>query len=153
MDTKDTQSRRKLVVVGAGPVGCLCALAFAKQGWEVDIFEGRPGKRVFFQTCPGLIPSSADMRDPEAKVKLSLRSINLAISSRGITALSVVDPAIADRFMENVIPMRGRMIHDSHGQCQSQAYDQYGQVGPETRVDCVVTDWSRSLLTPSTGGC
>ncbi|KAF8610136.1 FAD/NAD-binding domain-containing protein [Ceratobasidium sp. AG-I] len=102
--------RRKLVVVGAGPVGCLCALAFAKQGWEVDIFEGRP-----------------DMRDPEVKSKLSLRSINLAISSRGITALSVVDPAIADRFMENVIPMHGRMIHDGQGQCQSQLYDPHGQ--------------------------
>lgn len=68
-----------------------------------------------------------DMRDPEVKSKLSLRSINLAISSRGITALSVVDPAIADRFMENVIPMRGRMIHDSRGQCQSQLYDPHGQ--------------------------
>lgn len=70
-----------------------------------------------------------DMRDPEMKSKLSLRSINLAISSRGITALSVVDPAIADRFMENVIPMHGRMIHDSRGKCESQSYDPNGQVG------------------------
>ncbi|KEP50776.1 kynurenine 3-monooxygenase [Rhizoctonia solani 123E] len=101
---------RKVIVVGAGPVGCLSALSFAKQGWEVEVFEGRP-----------------DMREPEAKANLSLRSINLAISSRGISALSVVDPAIADRFMQNVIPMRGRMIHDSLGRCQSQLYDRDGQ--------------------------
>lgn len=34
---------RKAVVVGAGPVGCLAALALAKQGWNVGVFEIRPG--------------------------------------------------------------------------------------------------------------
>ncbi|KAG8681247.1 kynurenine 3-monooxygenase, mitochondrial precursor, partial [Ceratobasidium sp. 395] len=106
----DKQRPRKLVVVGAGPVGCLAALAFAKQGWDVEIFEARP-----------------DMRDPEAKANLSLRSINLAISSRGISALSVVDTNIAARFMENVVPVHGRMIHNSRGQCESQQYDPNGQ--------------------------
>ncbi|KAG8686946.1 kynurenine 3-monooxygenase, mitochondrial precursor [Ceratobasidium sp. 394] len=67
------------------------------------------------------------MRDPAAKANLSLRSINLAISSRGISALSVVDPNIAARFMDNVVPVHGRMIHDSRGQCESQRYDPNGQ--------------------------
>jgi 2-polyprenyl-6-methoxyphenol hydroxylase-like FAD-dependent oxidoreductase len=35
---------RKLVVVGAGPVGCLAAIAFAKMNWQVEIYEARPGK-------------------------------------------------------------------------------------------------------------
>jgi kynurenine 3-monooxygenase len=35
---------RKVVVVGAGPVGCLAAMAFAKQGWDVDVLEARPGR-------------------------------------------------------------------------------------------------------------
>lgn len=34
---------RKVVVVGAGPVGCLAAMAFAKQGWSVNLYEGRSG--------------------------------------------------------------------------------------------------------------
>lgn len=34
---------RKAVVVGAGPVGCLSAMAMAKAGWDVEIYEGRPG--------------------------------------------------------------------------------------------------------------
>jgi 2-polyprenyl-6-methoxyphenol hydroxylase-like FAD-dependent oxidoreductase len=38
-----TSSTRKAVVVGAGPVGCLAAIALAKQGWVVDVYEGRPG--------------------------------------------------------------------------------------------------------------
>jgi kynurenine 3-monooxygenase len=35
---------RKVVVVGAGPVGCLAAIAFAKMNWQVEIYEARPGK-------------------------------------------------------------------------------------------------------------
>jgi kynurenine 3-monooxygenase len=35
---------KKAVVVGAGPVGCLAALALAKRGWSVEMYEGRPGE-------------------------------------------------------------------------------------------------------------
>lgn len=38
------KNSRKVVVVGAGPVGCLAAIAFAKMNWEVEIYEARPGK-------------------------------------------------------------------------------------------------------------
>jgi len=34
---------RKLLIVGAGPVGCLAAMSFAKMGWSVEIYEARPG--------------------------------------------------------------------------------------------------------------
>lgn len=37
---------KKAVIVGAGPVGCLSALALAKQGWKVEIYEGRPGRHI-----------------------------------------------------------------------------------------------------------
>lgn len=50
------------------------------------------------------------------------------MSSRGIAALASVDPALADRFMDTVIPMRGRMIHDAKGRQSSQLYDTSGQV-------------------------
>lgn len=38
---------RKVVVVGAGPVGCLAALSFAKMGWHVEVYEGRPGMSLY----------------------------------------------------------------------------------------------------------
>ena len=38
---------RKLIVVGAGPVGCLTAIALANMGWAVDIYEARPGISPF----------------------------------------------------------------------------------------------------------
>lgn len=34
---------KKLVIVGAGPVGCLVAIALANMGWVVEIYEARPG--------------------------------------------------------------------------------------------------------------
>jgi len=70
------------------------------------------------------------MRLPESKGQLAQRSINLAISSRGIAALHTVDPKIAQRFLETVIPMRGRMIHPTEGKPESQLYDLNGQVLP-----------------------
>jgi len=36
---------RTVVVVGAGPVGCLAAIMFARRGWQVQVYEGRKGAR------------------------------------------------------------------------------------------------------------
>ncbi|KAL5529229.1 hypothetical protein ACEPAG_5213 [Sanghuangporus baumii] len=101
---------RKAVIVGGGPVGCLASLSLAKMGWEVEVYEGRP-----------------DMRLPSSKASASLRSINLAISARGISAIQTIDLGVASRFLESTIPMKGRMIHDVSGKQQSQLYDRDGQ--------------------------
>lgn len=69
-----------------------------------------------------------DIRLPSSKLAAQQRSINLAISSRGIAALQAIDPAATNRFLETVIPMHGRMIHDVNGNLDSQAYDREGQV-------------------------
>ncbi|TFK29851.1 FAD/NAD-binding domain-containing protein [Coprinopsis marcescibilis] len=101
---------RRAVVIGAGPVGCLTALALAKRGWRVDLFEGRP-----------------DLRLPSSKASSQQRSINLAISHRGLAALEAIEPAAAERFLHAAIPMRGRMIHTQPGGLDSQLYDRDGQ--------------------------
>ncbi|KAF8078035.1 hypothetical protein FPV67DRAFT_1463893 [Lyophyllum atratum] len=49
------------------------------------------------------------------------------MSHRGIAALEAVDPALTQRFMQTVIPMRGRMIHSLKGDLDSQLYDRDGQ--------------------------
>ncbi|KAJ7740693.1 hypothetical protein DFH07DRAFT_838794 [Mycena maculata] len=101
---------RKAVVVGGGPVGCLAAISLARRGWEVELYEGRP-----------------DLRAPYSKRTTQLRSINLAISHRGLAAIQVVDPLAAQRFLQTVIPMKGRMIHHPNGTQDSQLYDRDGQ--------------------------
>jgi hypothetical protein len=71
----------------------------------------------------------SDIRLPSSKAAAQQRSINLAISSRGIAALrAVLGEAAAARFLATVIPMRGRMIHHADGKQESQAYDRHGQV-------------------------
>lgn len=120
---------RKAVVAGAGPVGCLAALALAKQGWDVEIYECRAGMFHADQCfCCHLHKSHADLRHTSRTPLLQQRSINLAISHRGIAALEVVNPATAQRFLQDAIPMRGRMIHTLSGRLDSQPYDKDGQV-------------------------
>ncbi|KAJ7156064.1 hypothetical protein C8R43DRAFT_423173 [Mycena crocata] len=101
---------KKAVIVGGGPVGCLAAIALARRGWDVELYEGR-----------------ADLRAPSSKSTAQLRSINLAISHRGLAAIQVIDPLAAQRFLQTVIPMKGRMIHHPNGTEDSQLYDRDGQ--------------------------
>ncbi|KAK0228450.1 FAD/NAD-binding domain-containing protein [Armillaria fumosa] len=101
---------RKAAIVGAGPVGSLSAIVLAKRGWSVSLYEGRPDPRL-----------------PSSKEAARLRSINLAISHRGICAINAIDPEVAKRFLEAVVPMRGRMIHHLDGKLDSQLYDRDGQ--------------------------
>lgn len=152
------ERKRKAVIVGAGPVGCLAALALAKHGWSVEVYEVRPGvSGAQVQTLSVfLVKSPTDMRIPSSKAASQQRSINLAISHRGIAALEAVNPAAAQRFLKDAIPMRGRMIHTLSGKLDSQKYDRDGQVRISSRTSLCVSHTTLipsipSLSIPSTG--
>lgn len=95
-----TRKPESITLIGAGLNGPLLALGLARRGFEVEIYERRP-----------------DMR----RVKISAgRSINLALSARGIHAL---DQAILWKAIQNVvIPMKGRMIHSTSSELSFQPY-------------------------------
>ncbi|KAF3990915.1 hypothetical protein FT663_02988 [Candidozyma haemuli var. vulneris] len=96
-------------IVGAGLVGCLTGLALNAKGFDVTIFELRPDPR-------------------KENSRASLRSINLAVSDRGIRAMRQIDKDLAERVLQHVIPMKGRMIHDASGKKQeSQIYGLFGE--------------------------
>lgn len=82
-------------VVGAGPVGCLAALGLAERGFRVAVYEAR----------------SADAFGAHAHA--SQRSINLAISVRGLTALNAVlrTENMNAQILAEGLPMTARMIH------------------------------------------
>ena len=87
-------------IVGAGLAGALMAVYLGRAGRRVRLFEKRP--------------------DPRRGDADSGRSINLALSARGLFALTQVE--VAAKVMEAAIPMRGRMIHALDGSLAYQAY-------------------------------
>lgn len=89
-----------ITLIGAGPVGSLLAVFLAQKGWQVDLFERRP-----------------DMR---TEVVSAGRSINLAVSTRGLYALEQI--GLAKEILQKAVAMRGRMIHSASGQLSYQPY-------------------------------
>jgi kynurenine 3-monooxygenase len=89
-----------ITLIGAGLTGPLLGLELARRGFNVEIYERRP-----------------DMR--RAKISAG-RSINLAVSARGIHALN---RAGLWQSMQNiVIPMKGRMMHSIASELTFQPY-------------------------------
>ena len=85
--------KQNILIIGAGLCGSLLALRLGQRGYNVSVYEMRP-----------------DLR----KVDISAgRSINLALSNRGYKALKLV--GLEPQVKKLCIPMRGRMIHDTHG--------------------------------------
>jgi kynurenine 3-monooxygenase len=91
----------KFVLIGSGLAGGLLAAYLGRRGYEVDLYERRA--------------------DPREGNIVGGRSINLAISTRGIDALEQI--GIADEALRHAIPMRGRMIHDRSGALHFSPYD------------------------------
>ncbi|KAK7063774.1 FAD/NAD(P)-binding domain-containing protein [Favolaschia claudopus] len=107
----------KAVVVGAGPVGCLSAIALAKLGWDVVVYERRPDIRA-----DSLQASSCEI---PARIPRP-RSINLTLSARGIAAVQSIDSTLVERLLYNAVPLQGRMVHHLKGNPTPQQYDRQG---------------------------
>ena len=97
--------KKEITIIGAGLVGSLLSIYLSKRGYKVELFERR-----------------GDMR----KEKMSAgRSINLALSDRGLLALEKV--GLADAIRKISIPMHGRHIHNLDGSTAFQPYGKEGQ--------------------------
>lgn len=90
----------KAGIIGAGPVGCLAALYLSRRGYKVEIYERRS--------------------DPRLTTTYAGRSINLALSDRGIRALHQL--GLEELLLKEVVPMRGRMVHPLNGSVNFQPY-------------------------------
>lgn len=94
----------RVAIVGAGLAGCLLAVLLARRGIEVTVYERRPDPRV---------------TGPERG-----RSINLAISARGLEALDQV--GLRDLALSRALPMHGRMVHSVAGEQSFRPYSADG---------------------------
>src|SRR3974390_736070 len=92
--------RDNITLIGSGLTGPLLAISLAQRGFAVQLYERRP-----------------DMR----RVRISAgRSINLALSTRGIHALR--EAGLWDKIANILIPMRGRMMHSITGELTFMPY-------------------------------
>ena len=96
------KQEKTATIIGAGLVGSLWAVYLSKAGYKVTLYERRP-----------------DIRKADIAAG---KSINLALSVRGWTALDKV--GVGDEIRKIAIPMYGRMMHDLEG---NLAYQPYGK--------------------------
>ncbi|HST31189.1 MAG TPA: NAD(P)/FAD-dependent oxidoreductase [Chthoniobacterales bacterium] len=101
----------KFVLIGSGLAGGLLAAYLGRRGYEVDLYERRS--------------------DPREGNMVGGRSINLALSTRGIHALQQI--GLADEVLKQAIPMRGRMIHEKSGGLHFAPYD----VDPNNHINSI----------------
>ena len=95
----------RVAIVGAGLTGPLLAIFLARRGHQVTLYERRPD------------PRRADLE--------AGRSINLALSVRGIDALERA--GLAEAVLAQALPMRGRILHDTAGGTAFQSYSADGR--------------------------
>ena len=94
-----------VILQGSGLAGSLMSAYLAQRGIPVEVYERR-----------------VDMR----RVDISAgRSINLALSVRGLTALREV--GIEEEIKKICIPMRGRVMHARNGDLTYQSYSKDGK--------------------------
>jgi kynurenine 3-monooxygenase len=93
-------SSAKFSIVGGGLGGALMAIYLARAGHEVEVFERRG--------------------DPRKGKGAEGRSINLAISTRGLHALERA--GLAAEVLKASVPLRGRMVHSPQGETHLQPY-------------------------------
>lgn len=97
--------KEEINILGGGPVGSLLSLMLVRKGYKVKVFEKR--------------------EDPRKQLIHEGRSINMALSHRGIHALR--QAGIYESLKQELIPMEGRMMHSTNSELTFQAYGKEGQ--------------------------
>jgi kynurenine 3-monooxygenase len=92
----------RVTIIGAGLCGSLLAVMLRRRGCDVSLLERRA--------------------DPRTAPPVAGRSINLALSARGIRALERA--GVFRRVEKLLMPMRGRIIHGEDGATELQPYGQ-----------------------------
>ena len=97
--------KKKITIVGAGLVGSLLAIYLRKKGHSITVFERR-----------------VDLRQKDISAG---KSINLALSDRGWKPLKEL--GLEEELLKMIIPMKGRLMHDTKGELTFQPYGKEGQ--------------------------
>jgi len=98
------QTAKNIAIIGSGLVGSLLAIYLKKRGHQITVFDRRPDVR---------------------KVEFSGRSINLAMSNRGWSALRKV--GIEEEIRKIALPLDKRALHVNEKPLYFQKYGKEGE--------------------------
>jgi kynurenine 3-monooxygenase len=121
-----TSADEPVAIVGAGLAGCLLATLLGRRGIPVTLYERRPDPRV----------AGAERG----------RSINLAISARGLDALEQV--GLRSQALGRALPMHGRMVHPVAG---AQSFRPYSADGKRAINSISRAELNHALLDAAEG--
>jgi kynurenine 3-monooxygenase len=102
-----TEENKDVIILGAGLVGSLLSICLSRKGYAPVIFEKRHDPRNINTVSEG-------------------RSINLALSDRGLRALDMA--GLKESVLKDAVPMKGRMVHDADGHLHFYPYGEEGKV-------------------------
>lgn len=117
---------QRIAVVGAGLCGSMLAISLAQRGFNVSLYEKR--------------------MDLRKEIEDGGRSINLALSDRGLKSLRMI--GLEEEARKLCIPMLGRMIHDTEGNKRFSSYsgreDEYINSISRTGLNALLLDKAES---------
>ena len=120
-------AKGNVTIIGAGLCGSLLAIILARRGIKPAVLERQP--------------------DPRSNDVPAGRSINLALSARGIRALKYA--GVFDRVEPLLVPMKGRLIHESG---KPDDFQPYGQKRSEVIFSVSRADLNRILIDAAESG-
>lgn len=94
---------KEATIIGGGLAGALQAIYLAKRGYRIKLYESRPDVRIVNNDGG--------------------RSINLALSCRGLTGLLGV--GLHDQVHKRMAPMKARAIHEENGEIIYQSFGRH----------------------------
>jgi kynurenine 3-monooxygenase len=122
---------QRVAIVGAGLAGCLLAALLGRRGIESVVYERR--------------------QDPRVAGAERGRSVNLAISARGLLAMDQV--GLRERALRRALPMHGRMVHGppkrgvrERGMAGGQSFRPYSADGTQAINSISRTELNLTLL-------
>ncbi len=117
---------KQVSILGAGLAGTMMAIFLARRGYQVDLIEARP-----------------DLRKDAVDYG---RSINLALSCRGITGLKAA--GLFEKVKNIIVPMRARAIHQVDGDVDYQPFgrheDEYINAIQRNELNALLLDEAES---------